>query len=88
MKDMNSNVVPTTVEAVMASHAFQAGFADARAKRGYGVDRYPIREQWQYERGWAFARRFPDVRQVAKDGRLTARAVELFRKATWRGDIL
>lgn len=47
---------PVTLNAIMRSAAFKAGYADALAGR-FNPDTFgDIQGQWRYERGWAYRR--------------------------------
>jgi hypothetical protein len=80
-------VAPVTAAEVMRSRAFQVGFADAHVGR-FAIDTQHADDQWDYERGWHFAKLYPSIRRL-HDGRYLDRAaVRLFERAWLKGDIL
>jgi hypothetical protein len=68
---------PVSVLSIVRSEGFRAGFADARAGRPFAVDCQPEDEQWDYERGWSFARLYPTTALHDSSGRVSHRALML-----------
>jgi hypothetical protein len=73
---------PTTVEEIMASPYFALGAADQRAGRGYrsAYATWKINDQWDYERGRAWAVLAPRSVELRCDGKLNPTAIRWFRK--------
>jgi hypothetical protein len=72
----------TTIEEVMSSPYFVLGAADQRAGRGYR-DAYATwkgGDQWNYERGRAWAVLAPRSVALKRDGKLNPAAVVYFHK--------
>jgi hypothetical protein len=72
---------PTTVEEIMSSPYFGLGAADQRAGRGYAHDyeTWKTRDQWNYERGRAWAVLAPRAVKLRLNGKLNPRALRYCR---------
>jgi len=73
-------IVPTTAEEIMASPYFALGAADQRAGRGFRSTyaTWEGNDQWNYERGRAWAVLAPRSVTLKRDGKLTAEARRWF----------
>ena len=73
----NSPTVPTTIAEIMADPKFGLGVADARAGRGQhpGYERWSGDEQWNYERGRAWATLTPRNLVLKQAGQVTTEAI-------------
>ena len=78
----NRPTVPTTIAKIMADPKFGLGVADVRAGRGrhpsYGS--WSVREQWNYERGRAWAALAPRNLALQQAGKITAEAIAWFQR--------
>lgn len=75
---------PVSVESIMRCRAFAAGVKDARAGLPFraAYDRWEVNDQWDYERGRAWALLVPaDVPLKNRNGKLNERAVLWFKAA-------
>ena len=82
-------IKPVSVLSILRSAGFRGGFTDARARRTFGVDNQPnLNEQWDYERGWTFARLYPSVALLDFSGRISQRALQLATVAFRDGTLL
>jgi hypothetical protein len=73
-------VLPTTVEAIMSTREFALGVLDGRAGRPHrsAYATWGVDEQWNYERGRAWAVLAPRSMVFQRNGRITAEAVRYF----------
>jgi hypothetical protein len=71
-----------SIEWVMSSPYFEYGVNDKRAKRGFrtAYTDWEINDQWNYERGRAWASVAPRSLALKLHGKLNPRAVALGRK--------
>jgi hypothetical protein len=71
---------PTTIEAIMNTREFVLGVIDARAGRGHRGDyaTWKTNEQWNYERGRAWAALAPRSVVLKRNGEITAEAKRWF----------
>jgi len=72
---------PTTIEEIMATREFALGVIDGRAGRGYRSTyaTWKPKDQWNYERGRAWAAVAPRaVVLLKRNGELTAEAKRWF----------
>jgi hypothetical protein len=74
---------PVSVETIMRCRAFVAGVKDARAGLSFHSDyeRWEVNDQWNYERGRAWATLAPRNVALKRKGKLNARAVRWFISA-------
>jgi hypothetical protein len=72
--------MPTTIDAVMNTREFALGVIDARAGRGHRnhYATWGIDEQWNYERGRAWAALAPRSVALKRNGEITAEAKRWF----------
>jgi hypothetical protein len=72
----------TTIEEVMSSPYFALGVADQRAGRGHrsAFATWGIDDQWNYERGRAWAVLAPRSVALKLDGKLNPKALVYFHK--------
>jgi hypothetical protein len=73
----------TTAEEIMASPYFVLGAADQRAGRGYrrAYATWAGNDQWNYERGRAWAVVAPRSVELRRNGKLNPAAVKWFHEA-------
>jgi hypothetical protein len=73
---------PTTILAIMSSLHFALGVADRRAGRGYrsAYATWDINDQWNYERGRAWAGLAPRHIALKRDGKVTREAMRYFSR--------
>jgi hypothetical protein len=78
-------VFPTTVWKIMSSPHFALGASDRRAGRGYpaAYAAWRTNDQWDYERGRAWAVSAPRSIELRRGGKLNPEAVRWYH-----GDIL
>ena len=76
----NSPTIPTTIAEIMADPKFGLGVADVRAGRGQhpSYERWSGDEQWNYERGRAWATMAPRNMELQQAGQVTAEAIAWF----------
>lgn len=74
---------PVSVEAIMRRRAFAAGVSDARAGLAFRSDyeRWETNDQWNYERGRAWATLAPRDVALKRNGKLNPLAVCWFVRA-------
>jgi hypothetical protein len=75
-------VFPTTIQEIMSSPYFAFGAADRRAGRGYraAYTVWDTNNQWDYERGRAWAVSAPRSVELRRDGKLNPAAIRWFHK--------
>ena len=73
---------PTTFEKIMCSPEFVLGVADARAGRPYrsAYGTWLTNDQWNYERGRAWATLVPKIVQLKRNGQITSEAMQWFQR--------
>lgn len=78
----NRPTVPTTIAKIMADPKFGLGVADTRAGRARSpsYERWSVNEQWNYERGRAWATLAPHDVALQQAGKVTAEAIAWFRR--------
>ena len=71
---------PVSVPTIMRCRAFAAGVSDARAGLAFRSDyeRWETNDQWNYERGRAWATLAPRDVPLKRNGKLNERAVTWF----------
>jgi hypothetical protein len=76
----NSPTVPTTIAEIMTDPKFELGVADVRAgrERHSRYENWPGDEQWNYERGRAWANLVPRTIALKRAGKVTAEAIAWF----------
>ena len=77
---MSKEQVPTnavSLQWIMSGPSFSRGAADCRAGRPYpsSFDEWTTNEQWNYERGRAWASRVPASVVIKRNGKLTNEAL-------------
>jgi hypothetical protein len=74
---------PVSVQTVMRCRAFAAGAKDARAGLAFrsDYDRWQVNDQWNYERGRAWATLAPRNVLLKRNGKLNPLAVRWFVRA-------
>jgi hypothetical protein len=77
----NRATIPTTVIAIMMCPKFGLGAMDVRAGRGRhpSYESWPVNEQWNYERGRAWATVAPASVALKQAGKVTTEAIRWYR---------
>jgi hypothetical protein len=73
---------PVSIEEIMASPTFALGVGDGRAGRSYreSYQNWDIDNQWNYERGRAWASLVPRHVVLKHNGKVTAEAIMWFSR--------
>jgi hypothetical protein len=80
--DTQVPTTPTSIVSVMSSPYFALGVADQRAGRAYrsAYATWRINDQWNYERGRAWAISAPRSVELHRNGKLSPTAIKWFHR--------